>query len=549
MSEKLPVSLKSDMHYQIRSFDMENMLGVMFDCSRNGVLSVKTVKKYADILKKMGYNTLLLYIEDTYEIKNEPYFGHLRGRYSENELKEMDKYCTDIGIELIPCIQTLAHLEAIFKWEGVYSDINDCDSILLAGDDKTYSLIEAMLSTLSRCFSGKKIHIGMDEAYRVGTGKYQTLHGIQDRFDIINNHLHRVCEIAKKYNLEPMIWSDMFCKLAMNVESQYESADTSKILEKARLPENASLVYWDYYSTDYNRYVDNIRTNRVFGRKVYFAGGAWAWKGIAPDNDFSIRTTDAALSACRDEGIRDVFITVWGDDGNECPKSALLPSLMYAAEKYRGNDDIESIKAKFKDITGCSFDDFMLFDELDRINGEHTAKRMSKNLLYNDVFVGIWDGQCEDKYGSFYGELARKISEVSEKGEFSYLFDCYGRFASVLEVKSALGIRIRKAYLENDKEKLRSIVKDMEELESRISAFHSAYETAWFTENKPHGFEVMDIRLGGLKQRVSSCKKRIEKYISGEISEIPELCEAVLEKTNGIYWSRIITPGRISFNL
>ncbi|MBQ4316565.1 MAG: beta-N-acetylhexosaminidase [Oscillospiraceae bacterium] len=528
---------------------MKDMLGVMFDCSRNGVLSVKTVKKYADILKKMGYNTLLLYIEDTYEIKSQPYFGHLRGRYSEEELKEMDKYCRDIGIELIPCIQTLAHLEAIFKWNGVYSDINDCDSILLAGEDKTYALIEDMLSTLARCFVSKKIHIGMDEAYRVGTGKYQKLHGIEDRFDVINNHLHRVCGIAAKYDLEPMIWSDMFCKLAMNIEDQYESADTSKILEKAKLPENTSLVYWDYYSTDYNRYVENIKTNRVFGRKVYFAGGAWAWKGIAPDNDFSIRTTEVALSACRDEGVKDVFITVWGDDGNECPKSALFPSLMYAAEVYRGNNGIESIEAKFKEITGCNFDDFMLFDKLDWAGGEYTKECMAKNFLYDDVFMGIWDGQCEEKHGAFYGELAKKISEVSEKGEFSYLFDCYGKFASVLEIKSTLGIRIRKAYLENDKEMLGSVVKDMEELDGRISAFHLAYEKAWFTENKPQGFEIMDIRLGGLKQRVLSCKRRIEQYINGEISEIPELCEAVLKKTNGIFWSRIITAGRISMHL
>ena len=96
---------------------------------------------------------------------------------------------------------------------------------------------------------------------------------------------------------------------------------------------------------------------------------------------------------------------------------------------------------------------------------------------------------------------------------------------------------------------LGSVVKDMEELDGRISAFHLAYEKAWFTENKPQGFEIMDIRLGGLKQRVLSCKRRIEQYINGEISEIPELCEAVLKKTNGIFWSRIITAGRISMHL
>ncbi|MBR3932658.1 MAG: beta-N-acetylhexosaminidase [Clostridia bacterium] len=529
---------------------MENMLGVMLDCSRNAVLSVSTVKEYANTLKQFGYNTLMLYIEDTYEVEGHPYFGHLRGRYSKEELKEMDEYCVSIGIELIPCIQTLAHLEAIFKWENEYSDINDCDAILLIGEDKTYSLIDKMFSTFSECLSTKKIHIGMDEAYRVGTGKYQQIHGIEDRFDIINKHLHKVCDIADKYNLEPMIWSDMFCKLAMNIQNQYDSGDISKIIEKAKLPENVTLVYWDYYSTDYNRYVEQIKVNKTFGRKVIFAGGAWTWKGIAPDNDFSIKTTNAALRACRDEGVGDVFITVWGDDGNECPKSAVFPSLFYAAETYKGNEDMESIKSKFKKITGCNFDDFLLFDKIDWPDGENKPmKSFGKMFLYSDVFMGITDGICKMQYEDYYGKLASSLSDVSEKGNYAYLFDCYEKFAKVLEIKATLGIKIRKAYDDKNIPELKALTSKMDELTHRISEFHTAYENAWFKENKPHGFEVMDIRLGGLKQRIASCQKRLLKYINGEITEIPELEEAVLVKNAKDFWSRLVSAGRISMTL
>ena len=104
--------------------NMANMLGVMLDCSRNAVLKVETIKRYADIIKKMGYNTLMLYTEDTYEIESQPYFGHLRGRYTKQELKEIDAYCNEIGLELVPCIQTLAHLATMFKWQNEYDDIN-----------------------------------------------------------------------------------------------------------------------------------------------------------------------------------------------------------------------------------------------------------------------------------------------------------------------------------------------------------------------------------------------------------------------------------------
>ena len=66
--------------------------GVMLDCSRNAVMKVSSVKKYIDILARLGYDTLMLYTEDTYEVENQPYFGYLRGRYSKAELKEIDAY-------------------------------------------------------------------------------------------------------------------------------------------------------------------------------------------------------------------------------------------------------------------------------------------------------------------------------------------------------------------------------------------------------------------------------------------------------------------------
>ena len=90
------------------------VIDFMLDCSRSAVLNIATCKKLIVMLAKLGYNALELYTEDTYEIPSEPYFGHIRGRYTQKELKELDAYAKQYGIELIPCIQTLAHLDNIF---------------------------------------------------------------------------------------------------------------------------------------------------------------------------------------------------------------------------------------------------------------------------------------------------------------------------------------------------------------------------------------------------------------------------------------------------
>ena len=55
----------------------------------------ETLPHVKSCLEKMGYNTLMYYTEDTYEVKDEPYFGYLRGRFTADELRELDAYAAN----------------------------------------------------------------------------------------------------------------------------------------------------------------------------------------------------------------------------------------------------------------------------------------------------------------------------------------------------------------------------------------------------------------------------------------------------------------------
>lgn len=127
-----------------------NRFGIMLDMSRNAVMKPEMVKKYIDILSITGYNSLMLYTEDTYEIEGEPYFGYNRGKYTIDELKDIDRCALGKGIELIPCIQTLAHLNTIFHWP-CYDNVRDCNDILLAGNDETYTALVMTLIIVAVC--------------------------------------------------------------------------------------------------------------------------------------------------------------------------------------------------------------------------------------------------------------------------------------------------------------------------------------------------------------------------------------------------------------
>ncbi|MBQ5910807.1 MAG: beta-N-acetylhexosaminidase [Clostridia bacterium] len=497
--------------------------GTMIDCSRNAVMTVDSLKKWTDIISSLGYNTLLLYMEDTYEVDDNPYFGYKRGKYSGAELREIDEYARKKGVEVIPCIQTLAHLNELV---GIpyYRDIVDCNDILLIGSQKVYDLIDNMFKSLSSCLTTKHINIGMDEAHMVGRGKYYDINGDVDRTKLIVEHLTRVAEIAKKYGFTVSMWSDMFFRLATN-GNYYDANITVPDEIKSLIPDNVELVYWDYYSHDRRHYKAMLSAHEKIKKGTWFAGGFWTWSGFAPHNTFSVKATKAALPECKKAGVQDVFFTIWGDDTAECSKFAILPVMFFAAEFARGEKSMKRIKENFKKQFGISFDAFISLD-LDRSG---TLKNPAKYILYNDLFCGKLDSRIRPTTSEEFAAYARKLARYKKNGEWGYLFETLSALCKVVSIKADISFRLVPAYTKGDKNEIKAIIKDCRLLLRRMKELYTAFEAQWMRENKPHGFDVQDIRLGGMIVRTEHCIKRLQDFVDGKIDRIEELEEPILD--------------------
>ncbi len=501
--------------------------GVMLDVSRNAVMKPQQVKEFASIIQKMGYNMLQLYTEDTYEVENEPYFGYMRGRYTQDELKDIVSYCESIGVEVIPCIQTLAHLAQIFRWKP-YGGINDFADILLVGEDRTYELIENMFKTLRKCFSTQYIHIGMDEAHMLGLGKYLEKHGIENRFEILLKHLSRVVEIAQKYDFKPIMWSDMFFRLANNGEYYpKEPTLTNEVIQM--LPKNLGLVYWDYYHTEKEYMAKMMRAHLQSGNDTWFAGGAWTWTGFASGNKFTLETMLPAMEAAAECGVENIFLTMWGDNGKECSFYSVLPSLFAVKKAYDGVTDENIIRKEFKEIVGVDYDAMMSLDIPNYVHGnEDCKKNISKRMLYNDPFIGVLDSMVKSGVADEYKAHAKRLRGYAV-GQYAYLFENAAALCELLSIKYGLGKQTRNVYKNGNREDLSALIESYKSAEMKLDAFYEAFRTLWFRENKAQGFEVQDIRFGGLKQRLGHCRRRLTEYMEGKIESIPELEEEVLD--------------------
>lgn len=143
--------------------------------------------------------------------------------------------------------------------------------------------------------------------------------------------------------------------------------------------------------------------------------------------------------------------------------------------------------------------------------------------------MGMMDKTVLPGEGAQFGACAEKLEALQTLPEWGYLFETLGALCRVLEIKAELGARVHEAYRTGDKTALCAMLTELDETLVRLERFHDAYQAQWMQENKPHGFDVQDIRLGGLMQRVKTCRARLEDYCAGRLDRLEELEAAQLD--------------------
>jgi len=508
------------------------MNGPMYDVSQgNAVININASKNILRRMAIMGLNMIMMYCEDSFDVPNQPYFGYMRARYSEEDMRTLDAYADMFGIEMIPCIQTLAHLVDALKWSA-FSDIKEDNECLLVGEEKTYAFIRDLLVAASRPFRTKRIHIGMDEAWHLGRGRYQDLHGIVPKTEIMLEHLNRVMEIVRELGLKPMMWSDMFFRAASGGKYHDTSVHFGEDVKKL-VPDDIQLVYWDYYHDDvedfYRTFID---THRELGEPI-FAGGIWTWAGFAAHYKKTIRTTNPALMTCKKKGVKEVFATVWGDNGTECSVYATLLGLsLYAEHNYTYEVSEEQLKRRFEFCCGTKFEDFMNLTYLDETPGapddQHAPTNPSKVLMWQDILGGLVDKNFAGyDLNDHYAKLAETFKPAMERnGDYNEFFKFNYHVANVLAMKAEMGMNLTKVYKSGDKAELKKYADELlPELRERVAALRQVHMDHWFNIYKAFGWDIMDMRYGSLLARIDSAITVIQRYLDGKLPTIEELDE------------------------
>lgn len=534
-----PFEISQKPHFEI--------LAAMQDVARNGVFTVDALKKYMLKLAALGYTHIVLYLEDMFELEGYPRFGYMRGRYSVEELREICEYGKSVGVEFMPCVQSLGHMAQYLQWSEALP-VKDTGECFLVDAPETYELLEKAYKLMRSLTDCKYIKVCMDETHDLGTGRFESLFGKQPRKEIYLRHAKRVAELCEKYGFTPVIDTDMFWREASK-HGWYHDPEV-EISEDMLVgfPKNIALDYWDYYQTDKKLYDYYIEQHLKFNRELHVTGSIWTWEGFTEDTVFTWRTSLPMVKSCIEHGTKTFVVSHWNDNGAECNNMHTASSLPIFSEYcYRGAQcPDEVIFAVSEFLTKMPLSHKL---ELARIHSEyHDCFYIAKKFLYGDIFYNLVNLPVDEEI------LRRDFTHAMNKAwEYLNLNDrnkdyyelCYYN-SKVVYNKFDLTHLVRRAYKAGDKKTLRHIAEvRMPEVIADLKKFTKLFQKDWLGTKKPNGLEVINVRLGGVVAQLQWQAEYLIDYIEGRAEKITMLEEDVIQDSVKTWHMNVFTPSVI----
>ncbi len=497
-------------------------LGFMLDCSRYSVVTPAHFTRWLRRAALLGYNQAMLYTEDVYTLPGEPFFGYLRGAYTEAELRDMDACAADLGIELVACIQTLGHLNHALKWPA-YAGIRQSPHALRVGAPETYALIDKMLAHWARVFRSRRIHLGMDEATDFVRGRAEP----PDR--LFFDHLAKVAALCEKYGLRPMIWSDMVFwvntpERPLSVAYRNDPPVSDPAALNARLPPALDLVCWHYSPRTPEVYLHCLAKHRALGREPIMASGCHAWGRFWHDQEsMTAPRVAACLKACRAFGVRDLLMTLWtGAEGVDLDSA--WAGLAYSAElAFIETPSARRLERRYHAVFGAEYE-ASVSGALDiwwaGPHGVGAAALFKDDPLQSLLLRALEPAvlrRIERQYRRQAARLARWRGQTVA-GDMDYV----RHLAEFLGRKAGFFLRARSAYRCGAKPALRAARRELPALRRSLDAVRRTFRRMWLRQYKPSGMEIVQTRMAGQAARFEELALRLDEVLAGTVERIPE---------------------------
>ncbi|MGZ3812578.1 MAG: beta-N-acetylhexosaminidase [Mucilaginibacter sp.] len=287
-------SQTTDNQFQVRGFHLDLRIQVM---------PMPALKTFAKKLSSSGINTLIMEWEGTYPFEKHPLIPN-RYAYTKAEIVGFVKYCSALGIDVIPLQQSFGHVEYILRHERykeLREDQKDYSQVCPLQTKQDSALFTDLYTELASTHTSKYIHIGGDETYLLGHDERCKLKVAEEgKSKLYIDYIRMLCNIVIRLGKKPVLWADIAMKYPEAIKL---------------LPKGTVLVDWNY-GWDMN----NFGEHKKLMESGYEIWGAPALRSH-PDNYFltqwekHFKNIRDFVPVCRQLGYKGMIMTSWSTSG------------------------------------------------------------------------------------------------------------------------------------------------------------------------------------------------------------------------------------------
>ena len=301
--------------------------GFYQDVSRGRVPKLETLKQNVDLLCEYKINEFQLYIEHTYLFRNLSEAWRDEDPLEAEDILELDAYCRERHIELIPSLATFGHMYQILSTKTCAELCEKRDSekvpfsysyaihrhTINPTHPGSLALVKGMIAEYRALFTSRKFNICCDETFDLCSDRSAEIAEKEGAHNLYIGYLAELCRWLLEQGITPMFWGDVLGTVPESVKT---------------LPKDVICLNWGY-APDYPE--DEIRNLAELGVKQYACPGISTWSHMIPLLEDGFRNIRTMCRHAHRYGAVGLLNTDWGDWGHICDPVFSIPGILYGA--------------------------------------------------------------------------------------------------------------------------------------------------------------------------------------------------------------------------
>jgi hypothetical protein len=248
--------------------------------------------------------------------------------------------------------------------------------------------------------------------------------------------------------------------------------------------------------------------------------GIWCWATPWYGREYTENRMPPALRACRQQGVRDVILTLWNDDGAYGDLDSCWNGVALAAEDIHGGQNLE---ARYAAVFGGV--PYSRNRNIAVLNDEFSAI----GLLWDDPLLGLYWHQRRALDKDYW---LKRLAAYQEARAATGRSTGSSKAGDLPKIRLLLRFLMEKIALRNaletaaaapDKSVLPGLALRYRRQATRVRRLSALWRANWLARYKPFGLEVLQNRLAAQAGRQEETAQRLGELAAGTIQAIPEL--------------------------